>query len=237
MALECYRCGYDLIGTAPEGVCPECGTSVHETVAWMRITLGGKWLVQLRGGALLLLAGPLVLALGFVIALLSQSAAGLGIAALAAAGCWLLGWWFIGTEPPEGLLQLEWAGMPVGVRGCVVLQGVVLVLGLLLMLAGGGMGIEVMGLTLLGTAFMTLTAHWVIGFCLIGYIGGWAGDWLLRFGAFAAAPLPLVAFLTAAMLAGLTPELAAMIPLAAAVWVLAVWGRLWWRCRQLLARK
>jgi len=53
----CLRCGYDLYGLTPSGVCPECGLSIAESLERRRLGLSSpSYLSTLRSGALLTMA-------------------------------------------------------------------------------------------------------------------------------------------------------------------------------------
>ena len=53
----CLRCGYDLYGLAPSGLCPECGLSIAESLERRRLGLSSpEYLSTLRTGALLTIA-------------------------------------------------------------------------------------------------------------------------------------------------------------------------------------
>ncbi|MBX3387877.1 MAG: hypothetical protein KF691_00330 [Phycisphaeraceae bacterium] len=64
----CLRCGYELRGLAPTGVCPECGLSIAESLEKRRLGLSSPgYLASLRLGALVaMVALAIYIAAGFV---------------------------------------------------------------------------------------------------------------------------------------------------------------------------
>ncbi|MBX3379907.1 MAG: hypothetical protein KF805_07415 [Phycisphaeraceae bacterium] len=64
----CLRCGYELRGLSPSGLCPECGFSIAESLEKRRLGLSSPaYLASLRLGALLaIIALTIYIAAGFV---------------------------------------------------------------------------------------------------------------------------------------------------------------------------
>jgi hypothetical protein len=120
--LVCCQCGYALAGLAPEGVCPECGRAIAESIRalerggvvefYERVGRGACWAGA--GGALL--AGGLLELWGFPgrWGFIGLVMGGIGLM------LWWCGWWVLGTRLGRVIDDRSRAGD--AIRSCIALQ-------------------------------------------------------------------------------------------------------------------
>lgn len=139
----CIRCSYNLVGLSPQGVCPECGTSVEDSTRGFFLRYSApEYIQQLRKGLALVLNAILlmiVLAVAsiFVMSVLPPSGVNHIVvewAGLIPAAMSVLGYWMYTQPDPKFVGGEQPLAARSTLRAAVVVNGVLTLFGAVLSL-------------------------------------------------------------------------------------------------------
>jgi len=116
--IRCVKCDYDLVGQPLDGVCPECGAPVTDTLRGTLITNARpEYLARLHRGVFFALAGLVMLVLGLLVSFGAGAVAATGgadpdalplyvilpgsLLMLLSSLAGLVGWWMLTTPDPD----------------------------------------------------------------------------------------------------------------------------------------
>ena len=164
-AVPCGRCGYDLRGTAADGVCSECGLAAAVSVAgpspeWLRRVERGTWLMVIVVAA----SYPTACVIPWAVS--SGGGSGIAIPVVAGAAVYLSGVWLL-TSPVRwgGYTQQSasaaWSRFVTRVAGTI---GVVAATVVLVLLAAGRIAGRPGGERMVAAAAVLLAAGWAATF-------------------------------------------------------------------------
>lgn len=117
-SVQCIKCAYDLVGQPLDGVCPECGAPVTDTLRGTLITNARpEYLARLHRGVFFALAGLVMLVLGFLVSFGAGAVAATGgadpdalplyvllpgsLLIMLSSVAGLVGWWMLTTPDPD----------------------------------------------------------------------------------------------------------------------------------------
>ncbi|USO00209.1 MAG: hypothetical protein H6810_05985 [Phycisphaeraceae bacterium] len=142
--VQCVGCGYNLLGLSADGVCPECGTPLEESLrGYLLVHRSGGHVARLKRGVSFIVAGLLfwvaVQIIGIVVALITvivvvrspntqppallESLVTTGsVIDLAVSAVILFGWWLFTARDPADPVRDRDANVRRGVRSAVIAQ-------------------------------------------------------------------------------------------------------------------